>query len=115
MIPFPQEHSIDMLPLRGKTKTAPRQALAQPAIAIYVCRSIHLTLKLTRLPRLSIFGTILIPGPPPGIGNWWFTQVEAFVQDNWRVSRRLTLDLGVRFYYRSEEHTSELQSLRHLV
>jgi len=33
------------------------------------------------------------------IGNWWFTNVEYFVQDNWRVSRRLTLDLGVRFYY----------------
>jgi hypothetical protein len=24
---------------------------------------------------------------------------EAFVQDNWRVTRRLTLDLGVRFYH----------------
>jgi hypothetical protein len=33
------------------------------------------------------------------IGNYWFTQIEAFVQDNWRVSRRLTLDLGVRGYY----------------
>jgi hypothetical protein len=33
------------------------------------------------------------------IGNWWFTQVEFFVQDNWRVNRRLTLDLGARFYY----------------
>ena len=25
--------------------------------------------------------------------------IEAFVQDNWRVTRRLTLDLGVRFYH----------------
>jgi hypothetical protein len=33
------------------------------------------------------------------IGNVWFWQVEAFVQDNWRVSRRVTLDLGVRFYH----------------
>ena len=33
------------------------------------------------------------------IGNSWYTQVEAFIQDNWRVSRRLTLDVGVRFYY----------------
>src|ERR1017187_3711895 len=63
MIPFLQEHSIDMLALRGKTKTAPREPFAQPAIAFYVCRPIHLPLKLTRLPRLSIFGTILIPGP----------------------------------------------------
>ena len=32
------------------------------------------------------------------IGDYWFTGMEAFVQDNWRVSRRVTLDLGVRFY-----------------
>lgn len=32
------------------------------------------------------------------VGNYWFSQYEAFVQDNWRVSRRVTLDLGVRFY-----------------
>ena len=28
-----------------------------------------------------------------------FNQVEMFVQDNWRVKSRLTLDFGVRFYY----------------
>ena len=28
-----------------------------------------------------------------------FNQAEGFVQDNWRVTSRLTLDLGVRFYY----------------
>lgn len=33
------------------------------------------------------------------VGNYWFTNLEFFVQDNWRVSRRLTLDLGVRFYH----------------
>jgi hypothetical protein len=32
------------------------------------------------------------------IGFWPVTSVEGFVQDTWRVSRRLTLDLGVRFY-----------------
>jgi outer membrane receptor protein involved in Fe transport len=32
------------------------------------------------------------------IGDYRFTGVEAFIQDNWRVTRRLTLDLGVRFY-----------------
>ena len=33
------------------------------------------------------------------VGNYWYTDVEAFIQDNWRVSRRVTLDLGVRFYH----------------
>ncbi len=33
------------------------------------------------------------------MGDFWFTGVEAYVQDNWRVSRRVTLDLGVRFYH----------------
>ena len=32
------------------------------------------------------------------IGDFWFTGIEFFVQDSWRVHRRLTLDLGVRFY-----------------
>jgi hypothetical protein len=32
------------------------------------------------------------------VGDFWFWDVEAFLQDNWRVTRRLTLDLGVRFY-----------------
>src|SRR5579885_3463621 len=29
----------------------------------------------------------------------WFTDLEFYFQDNWRVSKRLTLDLGVRFYH----------------
>ena len=33
------------------------------------------------------------------VGNYWYTDIEAFIQDNWRVSRRVTLDLGVRFYH----------------
>ena len=33
------------------------------------------------------------------VGNYWYTDIEAFVQDNWRVSRRVTLDLGIRFYH----------------
>src|SRR5215831_19284418 len=31
------------------------------------------------------------------VGNYWYTDVEAFIQDNWRVSRRVTIDVGVRF------------------
>jgi hypothetical protein len=29
----------------------------------------------------------------------WFTNVESFIQDSWRASRRLTFDFGVRVYY----------------
>ena len=29
----------------------------------------------------------------------WFTDFEFFLQDNWRVSNRLTLDIGMRFYH----------------
>ena len=33
------------------------------------------------------------------VGNFWYTDIEAFMQDNWRVSRRVTLDFGIRFYH----------------
>lgn len=32
-------------------------------------------------------------------GDWWFWNVEWYLQDNWRVNRRLTLDFGVRVYH----------------
>jgi hypothetical protein len=32
------------------------------------------------------------------IGDFWWTGIEFFVQDSWRVNPRLTLELGVRFY-----------------
>jgi hypothetical protein len=32
------------------------------------------------------------------IQNQWFSQYEAFLQDNWRISPRVTVDMGVRFY-----------------
>ncbi|MEK7407674.1 MAG: Plug domain-containing protein [Acidobacteriota bacterium] len=39
----------------------------------------------------------------------WYWSVEAYVQDNWRVTSRLTLDLGLRFYHlpteRDNNHT----------
>ena len=31
--------------------------------------------------------------------HWTSAGYEMFLQDNWRVSRRLTLDLGIRFYH----------------
>jgi len=33
------------------------------------------------------------------IPNPHFTELEGYVQDNWRVSRRITLDLGLRWYH----------------
>ncbi|MBZ5582023.1 MAG: carboxypeptidase regulatory-like domain-containing protein [Acidobacteriia bacterium] len=33
------------------------------------------------------------------VGNYWYTDVEAFLQDNWHVSRRVTVDLGMRLYH----------------
>jgi hypothetical protein len=33
------------------------------------------------------------------IGRYRFWNVEWYLQDNWRVTRRLTLDLGLRFYH----------------
>ena len=32
-------------------------------------------------------------------GDWYFNNLEFYLQDNWRVSRRLTIDAGVRFYH----------------
>jgi hypothetical protein len=32
-------------------------------------------------------------------GDWRFQNLEFYLQDNWRVSRRLTLDIGLRFYH----------------
>jgi|GEM_PF-226302 len=33
------------------------------------------------------------------LGYWVATNIEPYIQDNWRVHKRLTLDLGVRFYH----------------
>jgi hypothetical protein len=42
--------------------------------------------------------------------NVWYTDVEPFLQDNWRISRRVTLDLGLRFTHQvpssNVNHTS---------
>ncbi len=33
------------------------------------------------------------------IGDYWFTNLEFYLQDSWRVNRRLTVDIGARFYH----------------
>jgi hypothetical protein len=33
------------------------------------------------------------------LGNYLFWNVEWFIQDNWRISKRLTLDYGLRLYH----------------
>jgi hypothetical protein len=32
-------------------------------------------------------------------GHFWFWNIESFVQDNWRATRRLTIDIGARIAY----------------
>ncbi len=34
-----------------------------------------------------------------GSGDWWFNNIEWYLQDNWKVTSRLTLDYGIRFYH----------------
>ena len=42
--------------------------------------------------------------------NWVYKNFEWYLQDNWRVSDRLTLDYGVRFYYLTPQWDTSLQA-----
>jgi hypothetical protein len=53
-------------------------------------------------------GGVPIGGYPHGDWIWW--ALEPYVQDDWRVTHRLTLNLGVRFYYLTRTH----DTLNHL-
>ncbi|MBI3208842.1 MAG: carboxypeptidase regulatory-like domain-containing protein [Candidatus Solibacter usitatus] len=42
-------------------------------------------------------------------GLYRFTNLEWYIQDNWRVSRRLTLDYGLRFYHNMPQYEARDQ------
>ncbi|HEX6738404.1 MAG TPA: TonB-dependent receptor, partial [Vicinamibacteria bacterium] len=42
--------------------------------------------------------------------EWRYKNLEWFAQDNWKASRSLTLDYGVRFYYMTPQWDSTLQA-----
>ena len=42
--------------------------------------------------------------------EWVYRNIEWYAQDNWKASRRLTLDYGVRFYYLTPQWDQTLQA-----
>ncbi len=48
---------------------------------------------------LGNFDTMNAPNRPIGQGQYRSTNIEWYVQDNWRFSPRLTIDYGIRFSY----------------
>jgi hypothetical protein len=48
------------------------------------------------------------------IANYVYSNVEWYLQDNWKVSARLTLDYGVRFYWMQPQHDNSGQAANFL-
>src|SRR5262249_32621774 len=44
------------------------------------------------------------------IGNYRYNNFEWYAQDNWKVSSRLTLDYGMRFYWIQPQFDEDLQT-----
>ncbi|MGH9449647.1 MAG: carboxypeptidase regulatory-like domain-containing protein [Terriglobia bacterium] len=45
-----------------------------------------------------------VPVPGYGRARWWTTDIEPYFQDNWKVTPKLSLNLGVRYYYYVPQH-----------
>src|SRR3984893_1655645 len=43
-------------------------------------------------------------------GNFVYNNIEAYVQDNWKVNNRLTLDYGLRFTHQQPQYDSHEQA-----
>ena len=43
-------------------------------------------------------------------GNFIYNNTEGYIQDNWKVNNKLTLDYGVRFVHAQPQHDSLVQS-----
>jgi hypothetical protein len=43
-------------------------------------------------------------------GNYIYNNIEAYIQDNWKVTPRLTLDYGMRFTHQQPQYDSFLQA-----
>jgi hypothetical protein len=43
-------------------------------------------------------------------GNYVYNNVEWYLQDNWKIQDRLTLDYGVRFYWMQQTHDTKNQT-----
>jgi hypothetical protein len=48
------------------------------------------------------------------IGNYVYNNLEWFLQDNWKASRKLTLDYGVRFYWMQPQYDTLKQTANFL-
>jgi hypothetical protein len=44
------------------------------------------------------------------IGKYRYNNIEWYVQDNWKVNNRLTLDYGMRFYWIQPQYDEDLQT-----
>jgi hypothetical protein len=44
------------------------------------------------------------------IPDWRYKNFEWFAQDNWKITKRLTLDYGMRFYYMTPQWDTSLQA-----